>query len=505
MALTPLHGLAPPGDDEPLASIEAEQALLGILLYDNESFLNLPEGVAGAFYEPFHNRLYASIAAAVAAGLGADPMALHEEFRFTDKAYKDLGGMAYLADLLDRSPPAANLPDYARVVTDLARRREIVALAGEMQRHARQNTMTASDIVATVERDLLGLRHAGSAQGLVSLGDAVDSALAYVDDRSVPVGVRSGIPALDQRVGPMLPGDLVVVGARPSMGKSAIAVALSMGVAAPGLAAAMNGLTFMPGAPKAKGVIQIHAEMTFGDTATGGQAVRRHIADMGYHLFGADFPTYRDIRDKKVSDAQRAMMADAAHALRQVPIVGLKRTRLTLSAIRAMVRRQAHEWAKAGIELGMVVIDHVGLLKGEGKFSGRYEEQTEIAMGAKELAEELACVLVPLVQLNRGVENRDDKRPQLSDLRESGAWEENADVVAMLYRESYYAQREPEPKAGDLLKLEDWSRRRASKALEVLYPKIREGEGGSAARIWCDVAHNAVRQAEPAALGELPF
>ena len=488
-----------PDDDrhrKPLANIEAEQALLGTILFANEAFHQLPEGLARhSFYEPFHGRLFEEIATTIGVGLLADPYSLGQRFR-ANKAFVELGGIGYLAELVDKAPPAANAPHYARVIIDLSTRRDLVALAAEMSARADDGLEGGADqIIALAESALLSMQLHAKTQGLITLGTAVDRVMAYVDNRDDDGGVFSGLQPLDLQTGPMLGGDLILGAGRPSMGKSAVGLAIALNIAAPIMASEMNGYGYDP-RRKPAGVIELHGEMSFGDERTGGQTVRRHIADLGFALYGPRFPTYKAIREKAVSDEQRAMMWEVAQRMRSIPIEGVKRTGLTLANLRSIVRRKASEWARDGIPLGMVLIDHVGLLRVDGRMS-RYEAQTELAIGMKELAGEIGAPILALVQLSREVERRDDKRPQLSDLRDSGAWEENADVVWLAYRDAYYAAREAEPDQGDGNKWYEWDKRKRSKEIELIMAKIREGDAGNTAKVWGQLAWNAIRGAEP--------
>ena len=476
-------------------NIELEQALLGVLLFDNETFHKIEAPLEPRhFYEPFHARLYAAVAGAISRGVAAEPFAIGQGF-LGDSAFQELGGLRYLADLVDRAPPSAGAGEFAATIVDLAIRRDLMRLGADMIEAAAGAGARAQ--IEAAEAELLAMNATTRRASLVTIGDALDHMVAYIDDRSQPVGIITGLRPLDNHIGPLLPGDLIAIGARPNMGKSALATALGTNVASPQLAAHMNGVSPRD-LPGARGVIAIHAEMTFGDAATGGQAVRRHLSDIGFSLYGAAFPTYRDIRDKKVSAEQRVMVIEAADYLRRLPIVGVKRTGLTLSSLRSMARRQAALWRRQEVELGLITVDHVGLMKVEDGRKDLREAQTEISHGLKELADELGCVICALIQLSRKVEDRNDKRPQISDLKESGAWEEDADVVILPYRDAYYASREKEPNSTDQpLKWNDWDQRRKSPEVELIIGKLREGASGDSASVWADMGHNAFRGAAP--------
>lgn len=508
MALVPSLDMRDGGDPrdalrKPPHNIEAEQGLLGAVLYDSECFHTLPEGLAGsAFYEPFHGRLFDAIAEAIGHGRAADAVSFYEQFR-GDVAFKELGGIKYLADLVDRAPPAIYAAEYGGVIKDLAQRRDLIRLADNIRESADKGTMPAAEIVGQAESELLAMTLHGRAPALISLGEAADNVLAYIDNTTALNGFETGIRPLDLQMGPMMPGDLILCAGRPSMGKSAVSLAIATGVADPILQARMHGMP-EEGLNASAGVIEFHGEMTFGDRKTGGQATRRHFSDVGYWLHGEKFPTYRQIRDKKISVEQRGLMEEAAVYLRAMRIDGVKRTGMTLSTLRSTVRRKAADWARMGVPLGLVVIDHVGLIRYDGKHNGRYEAQTEIAIGMKELAGEIEAPILALVQLSRGLEQRDDKRPILPDLRESGAWEENADVVMFVYRDAYYAKREKEPATGSD-KHFLWEERCASQDIDLIMGKVREGDAGGTAKVWANLGHNAIRPHRPDTHGGVLF
>lgn len=489
------------------ANLEAEQAILGAILFDNAIFATLPDGLGpDHFYEPFHGRLFRAIANAIKIGLAADPTSIAEEFR-ADPAYKELGGFTYLANLLDKSPASSRAAGYAEVVVDLAIRRELIRLGQALAMRAQREfidvdgeRIDAKALAEAAQRDLTAAQLQTARDKLTPLSEAVGSVATYLADPNPVSGVKSGLAPLDLQLGPLMAGDLVLLGGRPSMGKSAVAGAISMGVASPSLSdwMAERDLPHRKGA----GVIEIHGEMNFGGS-DGGQSARRHLSNLGFHKFGPDFPNYKAMRERAgITPRQLDMITEALLLFQDVPIVGIKRTGLRIAALRTLIRRQAAEWERQDIPLGLVTIDHVGLLRPDGKASSRYEAQTEIAIALKELADELGVPIVALVQLSRDIERRDDKRPQLSDLRDSGAWEENADAVIFVYREAYYAQRQPKPDNDAAWNA--WSAARISRIVELNLAKLREGDTGKgAAELWADLAHNAIRGVCPTNAGDL--
>lgn len=493
--------------DQPPQNVEAEQALLGAMLYDSEATAPHLSGALqpAHFFEPFHGRLWRAIQTMVNRGQRANPVVLAEQFR-RDAVFKELGGLRYLADMLDRAPPSSHAAQVEPVLVDLAMRRAMIEIGRDLALWAKDghadedgDPLTAMGIAAEAERRLTEAQLGTAVLETSTLDSVIDGVMAYVDDRDAVTGVLSGLRPLDLQIGPMIGGDLILDAGRPGMGKSALALAVALNVGAPALADFINGRDYDNRAPG--GVIEVHGEMGWEDgrdgVAQGGQVARRHLADVGYALYGAKFPTYKDLRDKKVTVDQRAMMTEAASHLRGHPIVGLKRAGLTVADLRSLCRRQATAWKRAGITLRLIVIDHVGLMRADkGTRGSRYEAQTEIAIGLKILAGELGCPILALVQLSRDVERRDDKRPNMGDLRDSGAWEENADIILMPYRESYYAKKEKEPGQGTV-EWAEWDQRCRSLDLDVGLAKIREGEGSGIAKLWAAMGHNAIRGHAP--------
>ncbi len=486
-------------------SLEAEQALLGQLLYDPALFEKVPETLQGShFYLSLHGELFDSISAAFACGLSIEAIAITEEFR-GHPGFKELGGLQYLTDMVEKAPPQFAMTGYADVIIDLANRRALMTLALDIAAGASAadpavGPVPVAQMVEELESALLKMSAPSRREQLSSLASAAAGVVDYLEDDGQPVGVVSGLAPMDAQLGPLLGGDLLLLGGRPSMGKSAVSLALALNVGAPHLAAILNGLD-VDSSRAPKGVIEIHGEMSWNEGGKGGQTARRHICDVGFHLYGRDFPTYKALRARDVTAAQREMVREVAGMFRGIPIVGLKRTGITLGSLRSMVRRQTAAWAREGIELGLVVVDHAGLIRDDNPRSGRYEAQTNIAIGAKELAGDVGAPFVVLLQLSREVERRDDKRPQLSDLRDSGAWEENADAVVFAYRDAYYAAREEEPErtgsAQSDMDYAEWDARRRSQDIELILGKVREGEAGGTAKVWGDLAYNAIRGSRP--------
>lgn len=473
--MTDFHPYDPsaPEPPPPPHNLEAEQALLGSVMFDNDAFTDV-DGILAPrdFYEPFHQRLYKAIADDIRHGRLAEPTLLSSYFAI-DPAFRQFGGLRYLADLVDRAPPGRYVADYAKAIRSAALRRDVIRIAGTVLERA-QNEADADGgaLMADLEREMLAVRSGKddlAFQSWAEVSRQVCYGMERPDDRPL---VKFGLPKLDNIIGGAERGDLIVLGGRPGMGKSALAACIAMNVARAGL-----------------GVAEVNAEMTTL------QMGRRHLTDLAFERHGLDAPQYRDIRRGTLTEAQKLIIAETQHEFAHLPLMMVKRTGLTLGRIRAMLNRQRMLWQSQGVRLGLVVIDHVGLISPDEKVYSRQQEQAIVSGRLKELAEELDVVMLALAQLNREVEKRDDKRPQLADLRDSGSWEQDADVVIGAYRDAYYARREKEPKKE--LERAEWIMRAASPTVEAIALKVREGDVGTAS-LWASIGHNAIRNEPPA-------
>src|SRR3954469_13510263 len=242
MALVPVLDLRPPSNDVAIphvpANVEAEQALLGALLYDNAAFERIGDYLSAQhFYEPFHQRLYTAIETHIRKGQLAEPILLAEQFP-RDVGFEELGGVRYLADLVDRAPPAANAPDYARAVYDLALRRDLIRIGGDIATLATQGDadVSARDQIEAAEQQLYALAETGGvSQGFVTFADALHGAVtmaaeAHSRDGGL-AGLSTGLIDLDQKIGGLHPSDLMILAARPSMGKTSLACNIAFDVA----------------------------------------------------------------------------------------------------------------------------------------------------------------------------------------------------------------------------------------------------------------------------------
>lgn len=472
MQLVEYHPLDPNAPDPAPYNLEAEQALLGVLMFDNDAFISV-DGLLSPtdFHEPFHQRLFKAIADDVRHGRLAEPTLLMTYFGI-DPAFHSFGGIRYLADLVDRAPPSANAPHYAKEIRSQSLRRNVIRIAGDLLKRAKFDTETpGAELMSGLEREMLAVRTGKDDLAFQSWGE-VSRAVVYgmdrPDDRPL---VKFGLSRIDEIIGGAERGDLIVLGGRPGMGKSALAGCIALNVARQGF-----------------GVAEVNAEMTTL------QMGRRHLTDLAFFEHGLDAPMYRDIRRGTTTDAQKHMLGEIQAEFASLPLMMVKRTGLTLGRVRAMLNRQRMIWQSMGIRLSLVVIDHVGLISPDETSYSRQADQTIVSGKLKEMAEELDVVMIALAQLNRQVESRDDKRPQLSDLRDSGSWEQDADVVIGAYRDAYYARREKPPKKD--LELAEWTLRASNPHIEAIALKVREGDVGTA-QLWASIGHNAIRNEAP--------
>ncbi|HEY2481613.1 MAG TPA: replicative DNA helicase [Caulobacteraceae bacterium] len=471
MALVPLLDLRQPSSTPEIphapANIEAEQALLGILLYDNSAFERLSDALSGAdFFEPFHGRLFDSVKSHIARGQLAEPILLAEHFA-RDPAFEELGGIRYFADLVEHAPPAANASDYGRVIHDLALRRSLIQIGGEIAVEAQVGdpALSGREQIEAAEIKLFNLAETGSvSQGLLGLETALTDAVemaeaAYRRDGGLS-GLSTGLKDLDQKLGGLHASDLIVLAARPSMGKSALATNIAFHVAR------HYAYDVLPDGTRrtaSGGVVAL-----FSLEMSSGQLAMRLLAEL------TEVPSDR-IRKGDINATEFGRIRDAAAEIRDAPLFIDDTGGLSIAKLAARARR-----LKRTTGLDLVVVDYLQLVTAAdvSRQDNRVQEVTQITQGLKALAKELNVPVLALAQLSRQVENREDKKPQLADLRESGSIEQDADVVMFIYREAYYLSR-AEPKEGSAEHLE-WQEKLdpIRNLAEVIIGKQRHGPIG---------------------------
>ena len=416
-------------------NIDAEQALLGAILFDNAAYERLTDRLqARHFFEPFHQRLFAAMEDFIRKGQLAEPIVMQERFR-RDPAFEQLGGLRYLADLVNRAPPAANAPDYARLIYDLALRRDLIRIGGDIALEAQTDVeKPAKDQIEAAEQQLYALAESGAASaGFQTFADALTGAVemageAFKRDGGL-AGISTGLVDLDQKLGGLHPSDLLILAGRPSMGKTALATNIAFSVA--------RNYQWEPQADGTKKTVAGGVVAFFSLEMSAEQLAMRLLAD-------ASGVSGDRLRKGEIDAAEFGRVRDAALEIQEAPLFIDATGGLSISKLTARARRLKRQ---SGLDL--IIVDYLQLVTAsEGKKGeGRVQEVSEITMGLKALAKELSVPVIALSQLSRQVESRDDKRPQLSDLRESGSIEQDADAVMFVYREAYYKGLSP-PREG---------------------------------------------------------
>jgi replicative DNA helicase len=418
-------------------SLEAEQALIGAVLFDNAAYERLSDRLQPRhFYEPFHQRLYQAMEECIRKGQLAEPIVLMERFR-RDPAFEELGGLRYFADLVDRAPPAANAPEYGRVIYDLALRRDLIRIGGEISVAASQDAETeAREQIEVAEQQLYGLAETGApSSGFQTFADALHGAVemtaeAFSRDGGL-AGVSTGLIDLDSKLGGLHPSDLLILAGRPSMGKTALATNIAFHVA--------KNYAWEPQPDGSRKTVNGGVVAFFSLEMSAEQLALRLLAD-------ASGVSGDRLRKGEIDQAEFGRVRDAALEIQDSPLFIDATGGLSISKLTARSRR-----LKRQTGLDLIVVDYLQLLTtgGDGgrQSENRVQEVSMITQGLKALAKELSVPVIALSQLSRQVEQREDKRPQLSDLRESGSIEQDADCVMFVYREAYYMGR-AEPREG---------------------------------------------------------
>lgn len=452
MSVDPGFGLS---ERLPPANIEAEQALLGALMVNSKVYDRIAELVAPEhFADPVHAAIFAAIQRRCEAGGIADAVTLRAEFA-NSGVLDAAGGPAYLAKLLTAMVGIINAPDYARVIRETWLRRGIIEAASQAIDRAFGSVdpeMKAADVLEAVDGDLLRLATAGSTD-TAREGHKVADALmgqveAAVQRRGALAGVTWGFRGLDRMTGGLRPGQLVLLGARPSMGKTSLALKIAMSGAGAG-----HRVLFVSAEMKAEAVmaraVAAEARVPLSVLTSGGLVCPE---DGRWRALEMGSPEINDV-------------AMAGATVGRLPIVWDDGV-FTVPGIRARARRMQRE--PGG--LGLIVVDYLGRLRASAnaarQSNAAMASVSEISGGLKDLAMQLGVPVLLLSQLNRQVEAREDKTPQLSDLRDSGALEQDADLVMFLVRQHYYLTRN-EPRRRSNEKASDFEDRAAAWEADV--------------------------------------
>ena len=411
----------------PPHSIEAESSVLGGLLLDNHAWDRVGDLlVEGDFYRHEHRLIFAAIAGYINASKPADVITVYEKLQSQGKA-EEIGGLVYLNSLAQYVPSASNIRRYAEIVRERGILRKLVTASDEIAANAFNTQGRPVDkILDEAEQKIFNIGEEGSRmkQGFQAMDtlvvDLLDRVQEMADNPNDITGVPTGFIDLDRMTSGLQAGDMVVLAARPSMGKTALAVNIAEHVALhEGLPVAIFSME-MGAAQLAVRVVGSIARIDQGHLRTG-----------------------------KLSDDEWPRLTEAIEKLSNVSLHIDETPGLTPTELRANARRLARQCGK----LGLIVVDYLQLMSGSAGSQGenRATELGEISRGLKMLAKELQCPVIALSQLNRSVETRTDKRPMMSDLRESGAIEQDADIIMFIYRDDYYNKDSKEPNVAEVI------------------------------------------------------
>jgi replicative DNA helicase len=428
-------------------NLEAEQGLIGAVMYDNAS-IDAAEAVRRAdFFEPLHGRIWEAMVRRITAGTLAEPVTIADEFR-ADEAFTGLGGIAYLADLIDRAPASRAVPSLAATVTDVSLARSLALMAREIEATALSGE-TGRNTLDAAEKALHGLaEHGEGQQGFADFATSLDGAMQIAEEayqrKGELAGMATGLIDLDARMGGLVPSNLIVLAARASIGKTSLATNIAFNVAKTGKSVGFFSLEMS----KEELGLRVLSDVA----GISSDRIRKGKVDMN------EIMRLRDCRDEIAS---LSLHIDETGAI-------------SLARLASRARRLQR---KRGLDL--LVVDYLQLITTGQRGDNRATEVGAITGGLKALAKDLKIPVIALSQLSRQVENRPDKRPQLSDLRESGSIEQDADVVMFVYRESYYLARSEPDQADDVKHLE-WQDKvaKAKGQAEIIIGKARHGPAG---------------------------
>ena len=408
--------------DELPNNIEAEQAVLGSILVTNEIFDDISPFVNSKnFYDPMHQKIFSAIEKLIFSGMLANPITLKN---FFENEKDDLNIPEYLIKITKFSSSSRQTVEYAKLIYDLFVKRELIKISENLSYTAKSNNLNKNgkSIIEDTEKTLFDLAEKGNFNSsLVKFDEAMKQTIemasnAYKNEEGI-VGVPTGLSELDGKLGGLHKSDLVIIAGRPAMGKTALATNI-----------AFNSAKKIQESEKKSCVAFFSLEMSSEQLSTRIIAEQSRIKS-------------NDIRRGKISEEQFDNFIETSKNISELPLYIDETPAITIAALSNRARR-----IKRLFGLDLIVIDYIQLMRANFAREGRVQEISEITQGLKALAKELSVPVLALSQLSRAVEQRDDKKPQLSDLRESGSIEQDADVVMFVYREAYYLKnKEPRP------------------------------------------------------------
>ena len=441
------------------SNLEAEQALIGSVLVNNDVIDEVSSFIKPSiFYDPAHVKIYEVIENLNNKGMIANPITLKNYFE-KDNMLNEVGGTEYLVKLTRFSGSTKQAIDYAKIIHEMYLRRELVSISEKLSYdtlNANTQEQDAENIIESTEKSLFNLAERGSfSQSFIEFKKAIDktielATLAMQSDRGI-VGVPTGLTDLDEKLGGLHKSDLVILAGRPSMGKTALATNIAYN-------AAQNILSKQEKSSVAFFSLEMSSE----------QLSTRILSEQA--RIKSD-----SIRQGNVTEEEINRYIETSRNIYNLPLFIDETPAITIATLSNRARR-----IKRLNGLSLIVVDYIQLMRSSSnKNDGRVQEISEITQGLKAIAKELSVPVLALSQLSRAVEQRDDKQPQLADLRESGSIEQDADVVMFVYREAYYLERK-QPKLGSIEHAEWQSKMNDVNGLaDIILGKQRHGPTGT--------------------------
>ncbi len=436
-------------------NIEAEQSVIGSILLSNEIFDEINILISSKnFYDPMHQKIFYAIEKLIYSGMLANPITLKNYF---ENEKDELNVPEYLVKITKFSTSSRQAIEYSKLIYDLYVKRELIKISENVIDAAKLNDLDndGQKIIENYEKSLFDLAEKGSfSSTIVKFDEALKQTIemassAYKNDEGI-VGVPTGLTDLDDRLGGLHKSDLVIIAGRPSMGKTALATNI-----------AFYAAKKIQDEGKKSSIAFFSLEMSSEQLSTRILAEQSRIKS-------------NDIRRGRISEEQFDKFIETSKNITELPLYIDETPAISIAALSNRARRIKRKYG-----LDMVVVDYIQLMSSSNYREGRVQEISEITQGLKALAKELSVPVLALSQLSRAVEHRDDKKPQLADLRESGSIEQDADVVMFVYREAYYAERkEPRPAT---VEHAEWQAKmnEVSNLAEIIIGKQRHGPTGN--------------------------
>lgn len=438
-----------------LVNIEGEAMLLGALLENNARLDPIMDVLAAEdFHETVHAVIFQAILDTTALGKHASPVTLHPLFQ-NDRRFDDVGGPGYLAALTGSSSIFVAIDHLAAQIADLAARRRLIASLDGARDRVTDPSLSLSQLVDEADAALVAAVERRETMHQPSAAECLDEVMErihLIQKNEGKVGTTTGICDLDNLLGGFEPGQLVIMAGRPGMGKTAVSCSIALGAARQG-----------------HGVLFASLEMKSIELGM------RMATDLCFD--GSRGIMFKRVVEATVDHTEMRRIARAREEIKEWPLRVIDAGSVTMGRLALGVRRHKRRMAAQGHELKLVIIDYLQLLQPDGKPRSAYESVSEVSRGLKALAKDAGVAILALAQLNRAVEQRDDKRPMLSDLRDSGQIEQDADAVIFLHREEYYLQR-AKPKNQDAIPAWEQAKSNCASRIDFICAKRRNGRIG---------------------------